>query len=124
MFLCIYNVLYWQVAAKSKYNTPTRCKPFVAATMLRRPEPIKERVEPATLSIIAIEILHSARFTLLLLLCRLFNDICGVIKSPHGLRLTAVTAIWTETRFGFPICVIFCNIAFEFDLDLKNLNQI
>jgi len=36
--------------------------------MLRRPEPIKERIELTTLSIIAIQITHSTTFTLLLLL--------------------------------------------------------
>jgi len=35
---------------------PTRWEPFVAGTMLRHPEPAKERVEPMILSIIAIEI--------------------------------------------------------------------
>jgi len=37
----------------------------VAATVVRRPEPIKERVEPTTLGITAIEVTHSTRFTLL-----------------------------------------------------------
>ena len=47
---------------------PTRWEPFVAGTMLRRPEPTKETVEPMILSIIAITITHLTRFTLLLLL--------------------------------------------------------
>jgi len=47
---------------------PTRWEPFVAGTMLCRPEPTKERVEPTILSIIAIEITHLTRFALLLLL--------------------------------------------------------
>jgi len=42
--------------------------PIVAATMQRRPEPTKKRVEPTILSIIAIEITHLTIFTLLLLL--------------------------------------------------------
>jgi len=42
--------------------------PIVAATMQRRPEPIKKRAEPTILSIIAIEITHLTIFTLLLLL--------------------------------------------------------
>jgi len=42
--------------------------PIFVAIMLRRPEPTKEKVEPTILSTIAIEIIHSARFTLLLLL--------------------------------------------------------
>ena len=37
---------------------PTRWEPFVAGTMLCRPETTKERVEPTILSIIAIEIMH------------------------------------------------------------------
>ena len=47
---------------------PTRWDLFVAATMLRSPEPIKERVEPRILSIRAIEINHLTWFTFLLLL--------------------------------------------------------
>jgi len=43
---------------------PTGWEPFVAATMLRHPEPTKERVEPTILSIKAIEIRHLTGFTL------------------------------------------------------------
>jgi len=50
------------------FQTPTRWEPFAAATMLRCPELTKDIVEPTTLSIIAIAITHSDRFTLLLLL--------------------------------------------------------
>jgi len=46
---------------------PTRREPYVAGTMLRRPEPTKEGVEPTIFSIIAIEITHLSRFALLLL---------------------------------------------------------
>jgi len=47
---------------------PTRWETSAAAVMLRRPEPTKERVELTTLSIIAIQIIRSTTFTLLLLL--------------------------------------------------------
>jgi len=47
---------------------PIRWEPSTAAVMLRRPEPTKETVEPRTLSIIAIQIIRSTTFTLLLLL--------------------------------------------------------
>jgi len=47
---------------------PTRWEPFVAGTVLCRPEPTKERVEPTILSAITIEITHLTRFALLLLL--------------------------------------------------------
>ena len=40
----------------------------LAATIMRRPEPIKERVEPTTLGITAIEIPHSTMFAFLELL--------------------------------------------------------
>jgi len=40
----------------------------VAALIVRRPEPTKERVERTTLGITAIELPHLNRFTLLLLL--------------------------------------------------------
>jgi len=46
---------------------PTHWEPFVTGTMLHRPEPTKERVEPTILSIIAIEIRHLTRLALLLL---------------------------------------------------------
>jgi len=66
------SVLGLQTAAgpqvKSGLQPPTRWEPFVAGTMLRRPEPTKETVEPMSLSIIAIAITHLTRFTLLLLL--------------------------------------------------------
>jgi len=52
----------------SGFHPPTRWDPLVAATMLRRPEPTKERVELAILSKTAIEITHLTRFTHLLLL--------------------------------------------------------
>jgi len=47
---------------------PTRWEPLVAGTMLCRPEPTKERVEPKILSKIVIEIMHLTWFALLLLL--------------------------------------------------------
>jgi len=66
------SVLGLQVTVGLQDNTglqpPTRWEPFVAGTMLRRPEPTKETVEPTILSIIAIEITHLIRFPLLLLL--------------------------------------------------------
>ena len=60
------SVLGLQV--NSGLQPPTRWEPFVASTMLRRPEPTKERVEPTILSTTAIEITHLTRFTLLMLL--------------------------------------------------------
>ena len=47
---------------------PTCWESFVTGTMLRWPEPTKERVEPTVLSIIVIDIRHLTRFALLLLL--------------------------------------------------------
>ena len=60
------SVLGLQV--NSGLQPPTRWGPFVAGTMLCRPELNKERVEPTILSIIAIDITHLTRFALLLLL--------------------------------------------------------
>jgi len=57
-----------RLQVNSGLQPPTRWEPFVAGTMLRRPEPTKETVEPTILSILAIEITHLTRFTLLLLL--------------------------------------------------------
>jgi len=54
-----------QVNIVSATNT---LEPFVAGTMLRRPETNKERVEPTLPSIIAIEITRLTRFPLLFLL--------------------------------------------------------
>jgi len=52
------SVLGLQVIGGLRVNTglqpPTLWEPFVAGTMLRRPEPTKERVEPTILSIKAI----------------------------------------------------------------------
>jgi len=66
------SVLGLQVTAGSQVNSglqpPTRWEPFVASTMLGRPEPTKETFEPMILNIIAIAITDLTRFTLLLLL--------------------------------------------------------
>jgi len=66
------SVLGLQVTVGLQVNTglqpPIRWEPFVADTMLRRPEPTQERVEPTMLSIIATEITHLIMFALLLLL--------------------------------------------------------
>jgi len=66
------SVLGLQVTAGPQVNNglqpPTGWEPFVAGTMLRRPEATKETVEPMILNIIAIEIAHLTRFSLLLLL--------------------------------------------------------
>jgi len=66
------SLLGLQVTAGPQVNSglqpPTRWKPFVAGTLLRRPEPTKETVQQMILSIIAIAITHLTRFTLLLLL--------------------------------------------------------
>jgi len=66
------SVLGLQVTVGLQVNAglqpPTRWEPFVAGSMLCRPEPTKERVEPTVLSIIAIEITHLTRFALLFLL--------------------------------------------------------
>jgi len=66
------SVLGLQVTAGLRVNSelqpPTRWEPFAAGTMLRRPEPTKETIEPMILSIIAIAIPHSTRFNVLLLL--------------------------------------------------------
>jgi len=66
------SVLGLQITAGQQVNSglqpPTLWEPFVAGTMLRRPEPTNETVEPMILSIKAIAITHLIRFTLLLLL--------------------------------------------------------
>jgi len=65
------SVLGLQVTAgqvNSGLQPPTRWELFVPGTMLRRPEPSKETVEPSILGIIEIAITRLTRFTLLLLL--------------------------------------------------------
>jgi len=52
----------------SELQPLTRWEPFVVGTLLCRPKPTKERVEPTILSIIAIEITLLTSFTFLLLL--------------------------------------------------------
>jgi len=65
------SVLWLQVTMDCNFNSrlqpPTRWEPFVASTMLRHPEPTKQKVEPTILSTTAIEITHLTRFALLLL---------------------------------------------------------
>ena len=58
---------YCGLQVNSGLQPPTRWEPFVANTMLNRPEPTKERVETTILRKIAIEIAHLTRFALLLL---------------------------------------------------------
>jgi len=66
------SVLELQVIVGPQVNSglqsPIRWEPFVAGTMLCRPEPTKETVEPMILSVIAIASTHFTRFTLLMLL--------------------------------------------------------
>jgi len=59
---------YCGLQVNSGLQPPTRWEPFVAGTMLRRPEPTNEKVESTILSTIAIDITHLSRFALLLLL--------------------------------------------------------
>ena len=71
-FIAVFgSVLGLQVTVGPQVNSglqpPTRWEPFVAGTILRRPEPPKETVEPIILSIIAIVIAYLTRFTLLLI---------------------------------------------------------
>jgi len=72
LFTTFGSVLGLQVTVGLQVNTglqpPTRWRPFVVGTLLRRPEPTKERVKPTILSTIATEITHLTRFTFLLLL--------------------------------------------------------
>jgi len=71
-FVTFASVLGVQVTVWVQFNSglqpPTRWESFVAGTMLPRLDQSKESVEPPILSIIAIEITHLTRFTLLLLL--------------------------------------------------------
>jgi len=86
--------------------------------MLRRPEPNKKRVEPTILSIVAVEITHFTKSTLLMLL-RIQrymwrnNVATWAYANNSGRNL--------DTRFVFRICIIFCSMIFGLDLKLKNL---
>jgi len=71
--LLLLSVQFWdcrllRTAVYSGLQPPTRWEPFVASTMLSRPESTKEKVEPTILSTIAIEITRLTRFALPLLL--------------------------------------------------------
>ena len=94
IYVAIFNSPFHKL--KTTFNrgleSPTHWDPFVAATMLRRPEPTKEKVEPTILSVIAIEITHFTMLTFQLLLRILRYMWCH-----HGttwLGLITVTAIW------------------------------
>ena len=54
-----------QIDLQRGFKPPTRWEPFVAVTMLHRPEPPEWRVEPTTLSVTAIEYPHSTWKTLI-----------------------------------------------------------
>ena len=71
---------------------PTRWEPFVAGTMLCRPEPTKESVEPKILSKTAIEITHLTRFALLLLLQ--IQRYMWLYHLATGVGLITVAGIW------------------------------
>ena len=84
---------------------PTRWEPFVAGTMLRRPKPTKEGVEPTILSKIAIEITHLTRFAMLLLLRILRymwrNHVTTWLKPgmwKRKLKAEAVLFLWKRKR--------------------------
>jgi len=85
-----------RIGSHRMLREPFRChrEPFVSATMLRHPEPIKEKAEPTTLSITAIKLSHLTRFTCYY--CCELNVICCVLTLPHGLR--PVNQITYQTR--------------------------
>jgi len=66
--------------------------------MLRRPEPTKERFERTNLGITAIQIIHSTRFTFLLLLriqcCVWRNYVVTCDKNFNSDRNLDLTKIW------------------------------
>jgi len=69
---------------------------FVAAAMLRRPEPTKVRVEPMTCGTTAIEFPHSTRLTLLLLLR--IQRYMWRITTPHNcLWIWQMFSVWNCT---------------------------
>jgi len=86
------------------FQSPTHWEPFVVGIMLRRSEPTKERVEPTTLSIIAIEITHWTRFTLLMLLR--IQRYMQRNTSLHGFKPITVTRIWIK-RLAFVFALYF-----------------
>jgi len=89
----------------------TRWHPFLAATMLRSPEPTKEKVELTIFSITAIEIRHLISFTLLLLLriqrymCRHHDSTWAYANNSYPLY-TALVIGFTRERcvaLGLPL---------------------
>ena len=89
----------------SGLQPPTRWEPFVAWTILRRPEPTKQRIEPTILSIIQMR-LHIWPGSLVYC-CYEFHVMCGVITTPHGLRLITVTEIWIQQYLVFVFALYF-----------------
>ena len=101
---------YCGLQVNSGLQPPTRWEPFVASTMLRCPEPTKERVEPKIHSTIAIEITHLTRFALLLLLRILRymwrNHVTTWAQANNSGRN------WDLNKIRFSICIISCNRVF------------
>jgi len=73
--------------------------------MLHRPEPTKERVEPTIRSIIAIEITHLTRFTLLLLLPQEGVHLKTVLKI-----IVQNLAVQRSQWLSFLCCYVVCEM--------------
>jgi len=105
----------------SRLQPPTRWEPFVASTMLRHPEPTKEKVEPTILSTTAIEITHLTGFALLLLQrilrCMWLNHVATWVQANNSGRNLDLNKI----RFSHLHYIL--QYSFGLDLNLKNLNH-
>jgi len=101
---------------------PTRWEPFVASTMLRRPEPTKERVEPTILSTIAVEITHLTRFALLLLLRILRYMWRNHVATWAQANNSGRSLDFNKIRFSRLHHIL--QYSFGLDLNLKNSNHI
>ena len=89
----------------------------ISATMLRRPEPTKENVELTIFSIIATDITHLTRFTLLLLLRILHymwrNHVATCAQANNSDRNLDLNKIWFS-YLHYILQYNFC-IGFEFE---------
>jgi len=107
---------YWLYWFRTKLSTPyflTKLHPWVQATAGIKT--VTQRI----LNIVAIEITHLTRLSLLLLL-----RIQRYMWHNHiatWLILITVVGIWIKQ--GSVYLSVFCNIIFGFDLNLKNLNH-
>jgi len=83
-----------------EFQPPTRWEPFVAATMLRLPDPTKEPVKPTSVRTTAIAIPLATRFTLQFriqgYMWRRPNNFTTCVTRPLIQKSKSVCQVWLQ----------------------------